>query len=201
MEVLYGPGRIDIVSTLINATLQDGQSIADIGARDEALLKKINPKLEYRGFDIYPIGPNSEYLDIEVCGQFSKTFDMVVAIDVLEHTDDINSATNNLINMTDRDFIINLPNELWLGYRIKLMMGKISGKFQVNLASKDRHRWFFTAANVKNYITQTRIAECEYECFAFYRKSPFIGRFGKMLSFLGAHGIFAQSFIIVGRRK
>lgn len=201
MEVLYGAGRLDIVSKLISETLQDGQSVADIGARDEALLKKINTKLRYRGFDIYPIGPNSEYLDIESCDQYSENFDMVVAIDVLEHTDDINSATNNLIKMTNRDFIINLPNELWLGYRIKLMMGKISGKFQINLATKDRHRWFFTADNVKRYIDQTCIAKCEYECFAFYRKSRLIGRFCKMLSFLGAHGLFAHSFIIVGRRK
>jgi len=200
MKVMYGSDRVQVVADMLNSEMSAGQSLADIGARDEVLLSKMTIDVRYFGFDIFPIGDNSVYLDIEDASENPEIFDSVVALDVLEHTNDLERSTHNLLQMCKDRYIINLPNELWILYRFRLLLGIISGKFSIDLSNKDRHRWFFTIENVEQFIAQTPINETNYEVFAFYKKGRVLGRIAKYLSFLGLHGLLAHSFIIVGRK-
>jgi 2-polyprenyl-3-methyl-5-hydroxy-6-metoxy-1,4-benzoquinol methylase len=192
--------RISFVANLINTCKVPGESICDLGSRDEVLLESITKDIKYLGVDIYPIKENTIYSDIEKQIETSDQFDIVTAIDVLEHTNDINNAINELLRVCRGTFVINLPNELTLLYRFRLLFGQISGKYLVNLSSLDRHRWFFNLENVEQLITQSNLRNHELDLIAFYRKGGLLSKLNRMLGLLGLHSIGAHSFIIIGRK-
>lgn len=200
IKMKSGSNRINFVAKLINSENISGKSICDLGSRDEILLASITRPIEYLGVDIYPIKENTIYSDIEKQIETSEQFDIVTAIDVLEHTNDINNAINELLRVCRGTFVINLPNELTLLYRVRLLFGKISGKFVVNLRSLDRHRWFFTLENVEQLIAQTSLRNHEIDLIAFYRKGGLLSKVNIMLGMLGFHSLGAHSFIIIGRK-
>ena len=192
--------RISFVANLVNTGKVPGESICDLGSRDEVLLKSITKDIKYLGVDIYPTKENTIYSDIEKQIETSDQFDIVTAIDVLEHTNDINNAINELLRVCRGTFVINLPNELTLLYRLRLLFGKISGKYVVNLSSLDRHRWFFNLENVEQLITQSSLRNHELDLIAFYRKGGLLSKLNRMLGIFGFHSIGAHSFIIIGRK-
>lgn len=193
--------RISLISTMINSGAISGQSICDLGSRNEELFESIKRKIEYLGVDIYPIKENSIYSDIEKKIETERKFDIVTALDVLEHTNDIAHALGELLRICRGTFVINLPNELTLLARLRLLSGRISGKFQINLDSLDRHRWFFTLANVENFIEQTDLRTCEIELIAFYREGGWLARINWLFGIMGFHSLGAHSFIIIGRKS
>lgn len=200
IKMQFGSNRINFVAALINSGKISGKSICDLGSRDEILLSSITRQIEYLGVDIYPTRENTIYSDIEKQIETSEQFDIVTAIDVLEHTNDINNAINELLRVCRGTFVINLPNELTLLYRFRLLFGKISGKFAVNLSSLDRHRWFFNLENVEQLISQSSLRNHELELIAFYREGGLLSKLNRMLGMLGCHSIGAHSFIIIGRK-
>ena len=201
MQKLFGSSRVEIVCKLIDNGGIEGDSLCDLGSRDEILLNTLHRKIKYLGIDIYPSSPNTIYSNIEEEILTDEKFDIITALDVLEHTNDIQSAINNMLNICNKSFVINLPNELFVIYRLKLLFGKISGKFSINLDTEDRHRWFFTKQNVEKLISQTSIANHETSTFAFYRTSGLLGKITCIFSFFGLHSLGANSFIIIGKMK
>ena len=153
------------------------------------------------GVDIYPTKRNTIFSDIEKKIETSEQYDIVTALDVLEHTNDINKALSEMLRICGGTFIINLPNELTLLYRLRLLFGRISGKFLVNLSSLDRHRWFFTLQNVERFLTQTDLRNHEIELVAFYIQGGLLSRFNRLLGMLGFHSLGAHSFMIIGRKS
>jgi SAM-dependent methyltransferase len=118
--------------------------ILDVGCRSENL-SHVLPKGTYRGLDLYPpadvignLGKGLPFKDI--------SFDTVVALDVLEHTDDIYEAFRELCRITRRYVVITLPNAFEIRSRLKFLFGQqLSGKYGLPLdPPADRHRWLFS---------------------------------------------------------
>jgi hypothetical protein len=143
---------------------------------------------------------STQYGDIQKGLEIDKTYDFVTALDVLEHTDDIEKSTIELLRICNGEFIINLPNELFLLYRLRLLFGIVSGKFQINFDSSDRHRWFFTADNVHRYTQSHLFDDYDVRVFAYYQQSRVLGYLCRLLGLLGMHSLGALSFIVIGKK-
>ena len=74
------------------------------------------------------------------------SFDVVVALDILEHTDNIHKAFQELCRSAKKYLLINLPNAYEIHYRFKFLCGqKLSGKYGLPVEPlADRHRWLFS---------------------------------------------------------
>ena len=66
-----------------------------------------------------------------------------MALDVLEHTDDIYRANEELFRVARKNVIIALPNAYEVKGRLKFLIGRtLSGKYGLPLdPPSDRHRW------------------------------------------------------------
>lgn len=202
MKCIVEKSAVIAAAKLVKELMPPDGQLCDLGSRDEILSKYLPKHVQYFGVDIYPTGDKTIYSNIEEKIFFQDDrFDSVLAIDVLEHTNDIDSAIRELLRVTKGCFIINLPNELYFRYRLRFLFGEISNKFKVNLDTLDRHRWFFTLENVKRLKTQSALKDTQCAIYPFYQKSFRSGSLATVLRFFGLHSLGANSFFIVGKKS
>ena len=72
-----------------------------------------------------------------------KTFDIVYALDILEHLENMHFVLNEIKRVAKNEVIIALPNCYHWHYRLNILRGKpINTKYKVPLNKiLDRHRW------------------------------------------------------------
>lgn len=160
-------------------------SILDVGSRSgnfKEVLCEYNPGIRYIGLDLYP--PADIIANLEKGLPFGdKTFDAVVALDVLEHTDDIHRAFNELCRITRQFVVINLPNAYEMKGRIKFLLGRsLSRKYGLpSEPPRDRHHWLFSFSEARAFVRE-RAQRCGFEvidegCLIGPRRTAFgIGR-------------------------
>jgi SAM-dependent methyltransferase len=134
-----------------------GGPVLDVGCRS-GNLKGVLPGTQgsYCGLDLFP--PADIIGNIEADLPFADlSFDTVVALDVLEHTNDIHQAFNNLCRVARRHVLIALPNMYELQTRIKFLFGqRLSGKYGLPCTPPaDRHRWFFSLREAEAFVHMT----------------------------------------------
>jgi hypothetical protein len=93
-----------------------------------------------------------------------ESSDTVVALDVLEHTDDIHKSFSELCRVARSHVLIILPNMYEIQLRMKLLFGRqLSGKYGLpSQAPKDRHRWLFSFLDAKAF-THALADRCGFE--------------------------------------
>ena len=119
-------------------------SVLDVGSRSGNLKRAIGGHGRYASIDIGP--PASAIANLERGLPLTgRSFDTVVALDVLEHTDDIHAAFAELLRVASHHVVIALPNAFELKARLNVLRGRhVSGKYGLPVeAAADRHRWFF----------------------------------------------------------
>jgi SAM-dependent methyltransferase len=80
------------------------------------------------------------------------SFDTVVALDVLEHTDNIHRAFSELCRIARKYILIILPNLYDLKLRICVLMGRRFDQYSLPVdPPKDRHRWFFSLQEARSF--------------------------------------------------
>ncbi len=132
--------------------------VLDIGCRSAKLkevLHQHNKPVEYCGVDLYP--PADIIADLEMGLPFEEEeFDVVVALDVLEHTDDIYKAFDEICRVTSQFVVITLPNAYELKGRIKFVLGfPLSGKYGLPIdPPADRHRWLFSFTEARKFVKE-----------------------------------------------
>ena len=130
------------------------QSILDIGCRDKELKKYLKEDVGYQGIDLND--------DVDVIGHdlekgipFSdNSFDIVFALDVLEHVENIHFLFSEILRVSKNEVIVALPNMYYWKFRLRYLKGKdISDKY-VLPAQKilDRHRWLTSYESSKFLI-------------------------------------------------
>jgi hypothetical protein len=79
--------------------------------------------------------------------------DTIVALDVLEHTDDIYNAFAELCRVASRNVVITLPNMYdWTATLRHLRGRRLSGKYGLPVdPPTDRHRWFFGLDEARDF--------------------------------------------------
>jgi len=130
-------------------------TIVDVGCRSRDVEKALQGRsgFTYIGVDIEP---NAEVVaDLGEKLPFDDDFaDVVTALDVLEHTDDIHRAFGELCRVASKYVVITLPNAYELGVRLRHLRGRpISGKYGLPVERpEDRHRWFFSLKDSQVFL-------------------------------------------------
>ena len=144
--VSRGPGERDkfesVVRSFANAF---AGTVLDVGSRTGNLQQAAARTVHrYVSLDISP--PANVVANLDGGLPFAdRSFDAVVALDVLEHTDRIHVALGELLRVSSRHVIVALPNAFELKGRLRVLRGRhVSGKYGLPLQpARDRHRWFF----------------------------------------------------------
>jgi len=158
--------------------------ILDIGCRSRNLkhvLEERSARVRYLGLDLSP--PADVIANLERGLPFTdKTFDVAVALDVLEHTDNIYKAFDEVCRVARKFVIITLPNAYELKGRIKFLFGcPISGKYGLPPDPPvDRHRWLFSFSEARQFV-HVRARRCGFEikdegCLIGPRRSSMVSR-------------------------
>ena len=156
MKVFISPNRDEMgkFQAVVQAfpAIWDG-CIVDVGCRSEHL-KYALPKarVHYCGLDLLP--PADVIGNVEAGLPLANlSFDTVVALDVLEHSDNIYKAFHELCRVARRYVLLSLPNAYEVKSRITFLLGRrLSGKYGLPLEPPDdRHRWLFSFRDARAF--------------------------------------------------
>ena len=134
----------------------DYDSILDVGCRDKVLKNFIKKDVKYQGIDYKDsnevVGHNLEngipFTD--------KSFDIVFALDVLEHVENIHFLFDEILRVSKDEAIIALPNMSYWKFRLRFLKGKdISNKYIFSsVRVLDRHRWITSYNSAVNFVSK-----------------------------------------------
>jgi hypothetical protein len=124
------------------------KTLLDVGCRDGKLREHLPAAVKYTGIDLTPGPWVAQICDIEQGIPYSDdSFDAVVALDVLEHTDNIWFAFRELVRVARIQIMVVLPNSYHWKERLRFLRGKERDKHKLEpQVIRDRHRWLTSYA-------------------------------------------------------
>jgi hypothetical protein len=126
------------------------RSILDVGCRDAELARYL-PGVEYHGADLFP-GERVSYVGDISTMTLGRSFDVIVACDILEHLDDPSGVFDRLVSKAERFVLISLPNTYDLKSHWKFLRGHMGGKYRfTEEAQLDRHKWLMNRAEIHDF--------------------------------------------------
>jgi len=131
----------------------DARSVLDIGCRDGILRKYLPGDMCYTGLDLSP-GPNvTKVFNVEQGLPFADaSFDAVVALDVLEHIDNVWFAFDEMVRVARGQVILVLPNSYHFRERLRFLRGREGGKYVFAPDPiQDRHRWLLSYRSARAF--------------------------------------------------
>lgn len=146
--------RLQIVSDYLNKNFKN-YSLIDLGCRTRDLLPLLDSCNEYMGTDLED-GDNVTSCNLEQNLPFNDcSYDIVCALDVLEHLENVHAALSEIKRIGKKAAIISLPNMAYWSFRLRFLFnGCLSGKYTFHDSPViDRHRW------VTNYIESKKFIE------------------------------------------
>ena len=130
--------------------------VLDVGSRDgqlERAMRSCGCTASYAGVDL--AGRPGVRADLDAGLPFREgSFDVVVALDVLEHIEGIHGGIRELARVSRGVVIVSLPNLYDVKYRVAHALGRpLSGKYGLPAAPVgDRHRWFFSLTEARGFV-------------------------------------------------
>jgi len=142
--------------------------ILDIGCRDKTLKQYLKNNIKYQGIDFEDndevIGYNLENgIPFE-----DDSFDVVFALDILEHLENIHFLIHEVVRVARNEVIIALPNCYHWHYKKNIILNKpLNTKYKIPLTKVlDRHRWVtFHSANKFLIFNVLKDYDIEYHKF------------------------------------
>lgn len=145
--------KFEIAAKEIATTQTDNRTVLDAGCRDCIFSRHAPAGWDYSGLDLY----QNEACSVRFVQSVEdpipvadRAFGAVVALDVVEHVDQMSHVMDELWRVADHKLIVALPNMAWVLYRLDfLRRGYINEKYRVlpyGHDDSDRHRWLTTAA-------------------------------------------------------
>jgi len=131
--------------------------LLDVGGRNGILRDYLtNNRFRYHSADLKP--GHDFVIDLEKNLPISNLmFDVTVALDVLEHIENIHNALDELLRITRKVTIIALPNMASYYHRFSFFFkGRLATNKYDLLPNHqgDRHRWLTTSAQMDNLIIE-----------------------------------------------
>ena len=188
----------------------NGEKILDIGCRDEVFKKYLKGKFDYYGIDY---DPNDEcykenrlnYNLEKGLPDLSAKFDIINALDVLEHLENIHEIFNQLFKKSNNTISIALPNMGYYKFRLNfLFRGEISGKYTFhNKKINDRHRWLPNYVSIIDFINSNVDKNWSFKKYEFgaERKSNFISYYIEKLLSKIFPSFFVYEMIYIFKKK
>lgn len=139
------------------AERHDLSSLLDLGCRDAGLRSWIPTLDRYVGVDMYqnPERTVDVLCDLSHGLPFDdRSFDAAVALDLLEHLDDMQAFLQEMDRVSTRMMIIALPNMAHFAFRFGfLFRGRMSAKYDLRYGyGPDRHRWLTVLPQTDDFI-------------------------------------------------
>ena len=160
-------------------------SVLDVGCRERELERAVVAVGgSYLGIDLAKSGDVIADLGAGLPLR-SGSVETVVALDVLEHTDDIHVAFAEVCRVASRHVVISLPNMYDWKSRLRHLRGQSLGaKYGLPLdPPDDRHRWFFGFDEARAFCQ----ARADIAGWRVVEERVFVGpraqtRFGRLLA-------------------
>ena len=145
--------RLSLCAKFINEHFSD-YSLLDMGCRTRALKPLLKNSLKYYGTDITPAKGVYQCNLEEGLPQFKDNqFDIITALDILEHLDNPHQAYSEALRVAKKAVIVSLPNMYYIKFRWNYLKGKLSGKYIFPPEPIiDRHRWILNHSESVNFI-------------------------------------------------
>ncbi|MFP4386791.1 MAG: class I SAM-dependent methyltransferase [Alphaproteobacteria bacterium] len=146
--------RLPMCADLINQNFED-YSVLDLGCRTMDLKPLLKSCREYHGTDFIAGEGVFECNLEEGLPQFKdNSFDIVTALDVLEHLDNAHKTFAEAMRVAKKAVFVSLPNMYYIKFRLNFLLGKgLSGKYAFPAQPvMDRHRWVLSYDEAVNFI-------------------------------------------------
>ena len=146
--------RLPMCADLINKNFDD-YTLLDMGCRTMALKPYLKGCKEYYGTDLMPAEGVYECNLEEGLPNFEdNAFDIVVALDVLEHLEHAHLALKEAQRVAKKAVFIALPNMFYIKFRLNFLLGRgLSGKYAFPTEPiLDRHRWVLSYTEAENFV-------------------------------------------------
>lgn len=147
--------RTDKYRAVSKILSNDSGRLLDIGARDRRLAEELNLRqITYFSADI-DAGHDFQLNLEQKLNLPDESFEFVVALDVLEHVENIHLAFHELARITSQKLIIALPNmSTMLRRLIFLRRGHLgTGKYDLHPDHQgDRHRWLTLYPQINHFV-------------------------------------------------
>jgi len=147
--------RLSLCAQKINKKYTDF-TLLDAGCRTMALQPFLKGCRKYYGTDLIPADGVLQ-CDLDTRLPFEDNqFDVVTALDVLEHLNNPHSALQELYRVARKTVLISLPNMYYITFRMNYLRGRgISGKYDFPPQPiLDRHRWILSYSEALEFILQ-----------------------------------------------
>jgi len=121
----------------------DFNNVLDIGCRKKILKGFLPEGISYQGVDFLDDKEIVGY-DLEKGIPFEdNSFDIVFALDILEHVDNIEFLLKEILRVARKEAIIALPNMYYWLFRLRVVfLGRLSPHYDFYTREKgDRHKW------------------------------------------------------------
>jgi 2-polyprenyl-3-methyl-5-hydroxy-6-metoxy-1,4-benzoquinol methylase len=146
--------KFEVIKLYAAKYSNQSKTVIDLGARDQILLKFLPFKWRYTGVDKFAKKLN---LNIDVEENFkdiNKKYDVVIALDIIEHLNSPIKFFDNCKEICNELIILNIPNAAYYQFRLNfLFTGELTEKFHFSgNFEDDRHRWLTTFYNTKKFL-------------------------------------------------
>ena len=197
--------KFKIVEKIIKKEASKNMTLLDLGARDQFLKKFISSNIKYTGVDRFQ--NNNDNLIINLDNDFHKIkekYDIVTALDVIEHLDDPLKFYKNCKEHSKKLLLINFPNQAYYEVRLNfLFRGKLTNKFHFSgKPNDDRHRWFTNFNNINEFIKNNKDPNSKFKIINVYKtrnKLFFLYFIEKILGKIFPQ-FFCWSFLLVEKK-
>ena len=145
--------RLPMCASWIDSLYKD-YSLLDAGCRTMDLKPLLHGCKQYFGTD-FIAGEGVYECDLERPLPFDDdAFDIVTALDVLEHLNNPHATLHELFRIARKAVFISLPNMYYIKFRMNFLRGRgISGKYSFSPEPvMDRHRWIMSYDEAVRFV-------------------------------------------------
>jgi hypothetical protein len=128
----------------------------DVGCRNCEAQTVVPRGVEYFGNDLFQNAVGSvTYVGDALTVEFGRTFDCVMALDVVEHVDNPHGLMDKLVSLAERYLLISLPNIYDLKHKYDFVINNsLGGKYLFGTENRtDRHRWVMNYDEIQQFYS------------------------------------------------
>jgi len=119
------------------------KNVLDVGCKKKVLKNYLPKDIHYQGIDLFEDKEVIKY-NLEKGIPFEdNSFDLVFALDILEHVDNVEFLLKEILRVAKKEAVIALPNMYFWIFRLRfLLFGRLSPHYDFYPEELgDRHKW------------------------------------------------------------
>jgi SAM-dependent methyltransferase len=202
--------RYEYVRHIVSRLAARADTLLDVGCRDGVLRRYVDGLVSYCGLDLCRDGAGGR---LDCLGNLEQglpfaqaAYDFVVALDCLEHLNDLQAGAEELLRVAKKAVIITLPNMAYVKQRMAFF---VQGRFSTNKynlsynscsRSDDRHRWVTVLPQTDAFMQQLAAErQVSLQLFRIYasRKRKALAAVGRRLGLSASWWVPASLYVMI----